>query len=146
MRRLTEALRMLNVLLIQLGHRAWARALASEVVLGHRARARALVWTGFRQCTLHSLCYKLLKNQLQICRQFLDSSIPFPSCLWTFWVQGTGLSEQRPWVHRARARAPSLCEALRWFRTLAHELLVCKWRHGGHVGGQEQKHFSPLGN
>ena len=25
-------------------------------------------------------------------------------------------------------------------------LLVCKWRHGGHVGGQEQKHFSPLGN
>ena len=25
-------------------------------------------------------------------------------------------------------------------------LMVCKWRHGGHVGGQEQKHFSPLGN
>ena len=25
-------------------------------------------------------------------------------------------------------------------------LLVCKWRHGGHVGGQEQKPFSPLGN
>ena len=25
-------------------------------------------------------------------------------------------------------------------------LLVCKWRHGGHVGSQEQKHFSPLGN
>ena len=25
------------------------------------------------------------------------------------------------------------------------ELLVCTWRHGGHVGGQEQKHFSPLG-
>ena len=24
-------------------------------------------------------------------------------------------------------------------------LLVCTWRHGGHVGGQEQKHFSPLG-
>ena len=24
-------------------------------------------------------------------------------------------------------------------------LLVCMWRHGGHVGGQEQKHFSPLG-
>ena len=23
-------------------------------------------------------------------------------------------------------------------------LLVCTWRHGGHVGGQEQKHFSPL--
>ena len=23
--------------------------------------------------------------------------------------------------------------------------LVCTWRHGGHVGGQEQKHFSPLG-
>ena len=21
---------------------------------------------------------------------------------------------------------------------------VCTWRHGGHVGGQEQKHFSPL--
>ena len=26
-----------------------------------------------------------------------------------------------------------------------HILLVCRWRHGGHVGGQEQKHFSPLG-
>ena len=25
------------------------------------------------------------------------------------------------------------------------KLLVCTWRHGGHVGGQEQKHFSPLG-
>ena len=24
-------------------------------------------------------------------------------------------------------------------------LLVRTWRHGGHVGGQEQKHFSPLG-
>lgn len=24
-------------------------------------------------------------------------------------------------------------------------LLVCTWRHGGHVGGQEQKHFPPLG-
>ena len=24
-------------------------------------------------------------------------------------------------------------------------LLVCTWRHGGHVGGQAQKHFSPLG-
>ena len=24
-------------------------------------------------------------------------------------------------------------------------LLVCTWRHGGHVGGQEQKHFSPVG-
>ena len=26
------------------------------------------------------------------------------------------------------------------------ELLVCTWRHTSHVGGQEQKHFSPLGN
>ena len=25
-------------------------------------------------------------------------------------------------------------------------LLVCKRRHGGHVGGQKQKRFSPLGN
>ena len=24
-------------------------------------------------------------------------------------------------------------------------LLVCTWCHGGHVDGQEQKHFSPLG-
>ena len=24
-------------------------------------------------------------------------------------------------------------------------LLVCTLRHGGHVGSQEQKHFSPLG-
>ena len=24
-------------------------------------------------------------------------------------------------------------------------LLVCMWRHGGHVRGQEQNHFSPLG-
>ena len=24
-------------------------------------------------------------------------------------------------------------------------LLVCTLRHGGHVGGQEQKHISPLG-
>ena len=24
-------------------------------------------------------------------------------------------------------------------------LLVCTWRHGGHVASQEQKHFSPLG-
>ena len=28
-----------------------------------------------------------------------------------------------------------------------HILLpVCTWRHGGHVSGQKQKHFSPLGN
>jgi len=26
------------------------------------------------------------------------------------------------------------------------ELLVCTWHHGSHVGGQEQKHFSPLEN
>ena len=25
------------------------------------------------------------------------------------------------------------------------QLLVSTWRHDGHVGGQEQKHFSPLG-
>ena len=24
-------------------------------------------------------------------------------------------------------------------------MLVCTWRHGGHVGWQEQKHFSTLG-
>ena len=24
-------------------------------------------------------------------------------------------------------------------------LLVCRWRHGDHVGGQEEKHFSSLG-
>ena len=24
-------------------------------------------------------------------------------------------------------------------------LLVCTWRHGGHIGDQEQKHFYPLG-
>ena len=28
---------------------------------------------------------------------------------------------------------------------LNYALLVCTWRHGGHVGGQEQKHLSPLG-
>ena len=28
---------------------------------------------------------------------------------------------------------------------LAVVLLVWTWRHGGHVGGQEQKDFSPLG-
>ena len=26
-----------------------------------------------------------------------------------------------------------------------HILLVCTWRHGGYVGGQEQRHFSSLG-
>ena len=26
-----------------------------------------------------------------------------------------------------------------------YKLLVCTWHHGGHVDGQEQKHFSPLG-
>ena len=30
-------------------------------------------------------------------------------------------------------------------RTAIKQLLVCTRRHGGHVGGQEQKHFSPLG-
>ena len=30
-------------------------------------------------------------------------------------------------------------------RTVIKQLLVCTWRHGGHVGGQEQKYFSPLG-
>ena len=25
-------------------------------------------------------------------------------------------------------------------------LLVCRWRHSGHLGGQEQKHFSSLGS
>ena len=28
---------------------------------------------------------------------------------------------------------------------LNYALLVCTWRHGGHVGGQEQQHLSPLG-
>ena len=30
-------------------------------------------------------------------------------------------------------------------KAFAELLLVCTWRHGGHVGGQEQKHFSPRG-
>ena len=30
-------------------------------------------------------------------------------------------------------------------RTAIKQLLVCTRRHGDHVGGQEQKHFSPLG-
>ena len=41
----------------------------------------------------------------------------------------------------------------RWYLTWSPEpltplwsvLLVCTWRHGGHVGGQEQEHFSPMG-
>ena len=28
---------------------------------------------------------------------------------------------------------------------LNYALLVCTWRHGGHIGGQEQKHLYPLG-
>ena len=31
-----------------------------------------------------------------------------------------------------------------WNRQLSI-LLVCTWRHGGHVGGQERKHLSSLG-
>ena len=31
------------------------------------------------------------------------------------------------------------------FNVFSSLLLVCTWRHGGHVGGQEQKLFSPLG-
>ena len=30
------------------------------------------------------------------------------------------------------------------FEYCLHKLLVCTWCHGGRVGGQEQKHFSPL--
>ena len=43
------------------------------------------------------------------------------------------------------------CTAVFWGYHIASiwdphmQLLVCTWRHGGHVGGQEQKHFSPLG-
>ena len=48
------------------GHLAQTQALALEVVI----RYRALVWTGFRQCLLYSLSYKLSKHQLQICRRF----------------------------------------------------------------------------
>ena len=38
----------------------------------------------------------------------------------------------------------SLTILVLWWRDVSL-LLVCTWRHGGHVGGQEQKHFSPLG-
>ena len=44
-------------------------------------------------------------------------------------------SQSEPRVHRL---ACNICDSTR-------VLLVCRWRHGGHVGGQEQKHFSPLG-
>ena len=30
-------------------------------------------------------------------------------------------------------------------KLITNLLLVCTWRHSGHVGGQGQKHFSPLG-
>ena len=32
-----------------------------------------------------------------------------------------------------------------FYKQMTGILLVSTWRHGGHVGGQEQKHFSPLG-
>ena len=32
-----------------------------------------------------------------------------------------------------------------WQTTLSQVLLVCTLRHDGHVGGQEQVHFSPMG-
>ena len=32
-----------------------------------------------------------------------------------------------------------------WWNRQLSILLVCTWRHGGHVGGLEQKHFSPPG-
>ena len=35
-------------------------------------------------------------------------------------------------------------DATALYYSLVLLLLVCMWRHGGHVGGQEQKHFSPL--
>ena len=39
---------------------------------------------------------------------------------------------------------PERCFCSMWAPSMA-ELLVCSWRHGGHVGGPEQKHSSPLG-
>ena len=50
----------------------------------------------------------------------------------------------RPKLPRKALRSQSWWVLLRpyYHRIL---LLVCTWRHGGHVGGQEQKHFSPLG-
>ena len=46
--------------------------------------------------------------------------------------------------HRTISKNSSGCRSL-----IGHDkcfvLLVCTWRHGNHVGGQEQKHSSPLG-
>ena len=59
------------------GHHAGVRPLAPEVILGHHAQPWLLVWTGSRQCPLYSLSYKMLKNQLQIWRQFFESKYVF---------------------------------------------------------------------
>ena len=54
---------------------------------------------------------------------------------------GLKIREGSPWSATASAN--------RYLATKLHrpacQLLVCTWRHGSHVGGQERKHFSPLG-
>ena len=70
--------------------------------------------------------------------------------------KGVGRSS-RPWdkgghiSKKIREGSPgsATASANRYLATKLHrpacQLLVRTWRHGGHVGGQEQKHFSPLG-
>ena len=46
-------------------------------------------------------------------------------------------------VQKFEVESSSDCEILKV--RFGYQLLVCTWRHGGHVGGQKQKHISPLG-
>ena len=67
------------------------------------------------------------------CNRHLPS---FPS-LSLHWVFAKHLMDSCPIPH-------FLNLPISWNRQLSI-LLVCTWRHSGHVGGQEQKHLSPLG-
>ena len=62
----------------------------------------------------------------------LDGSARWARLLWKF-----------PALKALSGLARFLCTYVFVFVPL--KLLVYTWRHGGYVGGQEQKHFSPLG-
>ena len=81
-------------------------------------------------------------------QKFIDFGVEALVCdiVVTIWLCVALLSfkqAQKNWTQKSFSEEFIIKpKCLYWYE---FALLVCTWRPGGHVGGQEQKHFSPLG-
>ena len=132
----------------------WGNLTCSQSSPGSAIKKATASW---QQTGVLVMCSVILNLQFHVALSELGSLFSFVLEFFT-WVQDIRswvseyriFSDKRPGAYlkfRLIGRALILCLTVTpsKIKRQTSQLLVYTWCHGGYVGGQEQKHFSPLG-